>query len=393
MSNPQEMLEKAARLSEQIIEVRRRIHAAPELSFQEIQTSLLVKNRLEQLGFTVKTGIAKTGLIADFGTGKTIAIRSDMDALPGFESSRAAYVSQSPGVMHACGHDAHVAITLAAAELIAAQLSNSTKENKAAGRLRLIFQPGTEEAERDGNSSAKLLLEAGALADVSALLGLHVDATIETGRAGIITSQLNNQVSLFNIKVQADDQNSKAPDALPKANRLMTGLYKLAGEMTNRGVATITLGSCISSSQRGNIMSQQVLLSGTISSTSTESKNEAVEELEKLAARENGDGFSLMLEFNDMDSNYMQSASVIETLKHSAIQVLGEGKVADISRKTWASDFALLAGAAPAAFFYLGAQISGSRRIHHQPTFDLDETGLHLGAAILAHCALELMES
>ncbi len=121
-----------------------------------------------------------------------------MDALPGFETNRTAYVSKTPGIMHACGHDAHVAIVLAAPELIA--------QTKPAGRLRIIMQPGTEEAERDGNQSARMLMEAGALADVSALLGLHVDATIETGRASIITTQLNSQVSLFSLNVSASGQ-------------------------------------------------------------------------------------------------------------------------------------------------------------------------------------------
>lgn len=395
MSNPQEMLEKAAKLSKQIIEVRRHIHAAPELSFQEVETAKLVKNRLEQLGFTVRSGIAKTGLIADFGTGKTVAIRCDMDALPGFESNRAAYVSATPGIMHACGHDAHIAITLAAAELIAAELTSPTSSAKPQGRLRIIMQPGTEEAERDGNQSARMLMEAGALSDVSALLGLHVDATIETGRAGIISTQLNNQVSLFTVSVQAEEHNGKPQDALPKANSLMTGIYRLASELANKGIASIALGSCISSSQRGNIMSQQVILSGTISSAKVEAKAEAIQHIEKLAAKENGDGLtvSISVSNSDSDSNAMQSASVIDTLKNSAIDLLGAGKVSDLSRKTWASDFALLASAAPAAFVYLGAQISGSRRIHHQPTFDLDESGLHLGAAILAVSALRLMQN
>jgi amidohydrolase len=383
MSKPQEMLEKAAKLSAPIIELRRQIHAAPELSFQETNTAMLAKDRLEKLGFTVKSGIAKTGLIADFGTGKTVAIRSDMDALPGFETNRTAYVSKTPGIMHACGHDAHVAIVLAAAELIA--------EMKPAGRLRIIMQPGTEEAERDGNQSARMLMEAGALADVSALLGLHVDATIETGRASIITTQLNSQVSLFTLSVSGNGQNGKPQDALPKANNLMTGIYKLAGEFANKGNASIALGSCISSSQRGNIPSQQVRLSGTISSTSPEAQAEAVQLIEKLVTKENTEDLAVSLEFQGTDSTSAQSASVVETLRMTAIDLLGENNVASINRKTWASDFALLASAAPAAFVYLGVQISGGRRIHHQPSFDLDESGLHLGAAILALSAIRLM--
>jgi len=384
MSNPQEILEKAIALSPSIIETRRLLHAAPELSFQETQTALLAKERLEKLGFNVITGVAQTGLVADFGKGKTVALRSDMDALPGFESNRTSYVSKTPGVMHACGHDAHVAIVLAAAQLIA--------EANQAGRLRIIFQPGTEESERDGNKSANSLLDAGALKDVSALLGLHVDATIETGKAGIIASQLNSQVSLFTIDVQADEIAGKGQDALPKANNLMTGIYKLAGELTNRGLVSLLLGSCVSSSQRGNIPSQHVRLSGTISSTNPDGRGIAIGEIEKIIARETSDGITISLNVNDSDSSSLQSAHVIETMRNAAVDLLGENNVTAITRKTWAADFALLAGAAPASFVYLGAQIAGARRIHHQPSFDLDESGLHLGAAILALSALRLMQ-
>lgn len=392
MSNPKEMLQKTARLSEQIIEVRRLLHAAPELSFQEMKTARFAKERLEKLGFTVQEGVAKTGLIADFGTGKTVAIRSDMDALPGFESNRAGYISQTPGVMHACGHDAHVAITLAAAEIIAGELAAIGQTKEAPGRLRIIMQPGTEQAERDGNQSAKMLMEAGALTDVSALLGLHVDATIETGRCGIITTQLTSQISLFKIDIRAQEQAGKAGDALPAANDLMTGLYKLNADLAKKGGGSIALGSCISSSQRGNINSQEVSLAGTISSGNTESEAEVVRLIEQLISRENKDGRTVSLQVSSMNTHTGQSAGIIETLKNSAIHLLGEDRVCEISRKTWASDFALLAASAPAAFIYLGAQIAGSRRIHHQPTFDIDESGLHLGAAILADCALRLME-
>lgn len=377
------MLEKAAKLSAQIIELRRQIHANPELSFQETNTALIAKERLEKLGFAVQSGVARTGLIADLGTGKTVAIRSDMDALPGFETNRTAYVSKTPGIMHACGHDAHIAIVLAAAELVS--------QLKPPGRLRIILQPATEEAERDGNQSARMLMEAGALTDVSALLGLHVDATIETGKAGIITTQLNSQVSLFTMRVSASDANGKQQDALPKANAVMTGIYKLQAELANKGSASIALGSCISSSQRGNISSAQVTLSGTISSTNLEAQQEAQQVMEKLAYKENTDELSVSLEFQGTDSTSLQSAGIVETLRTTAVDLLGESNVLSINRKTWASDFALLASSAPAAFVYLGAQITGGRRIHHQPSFDLDESGLHLGAALLALSAIRLM--
>ncbi len=236
-------------------------------------------------------------------------------------------------------------------------------------------------------------MEAGALTDVSALLGLHVDATIETGHAGIITTQLNSQVSLFTFNVFSKSENSKPHDALPKAHNLMTGIYKLAGEFANKGNASIALGSCISSSQRGNIASQQVSLSGTISSSNAEGQKEVVQAIEKLVAKENTDELAVVLEIQGNDSPYAQSANVVETLRATACDLLGETNVLSINRKTWAADFALLASAAPAAFVYLGVQITGGRRIHHQPSFDLDESGLHLGAALLALTAIRLMES
>lgn len=383
MSNAQEILEKATKLLPQIIELRRQLHAAPELSFQELQTAQVAKERLEKMGFSVRSEIAKTGLIADFGSGKTIAIRSDMDALPGFESNRTTYVSKTAGVMHACGHDAHVAICLAAAQLVC--------EAKPSGRLRIIMQPGTEEAERDNNQSARMLMDAGALENVSALLGLHVDATIETGRAGIISTQLNSQIAQFTVDVSAQESDGKVTDALPKANSVMTAIYKMAADLSLRANINVSLGSCISSSQRGNILSAQVLISGTISSANAEGRKVAAQEIEKIIARENVEGISISFEIAESDSNEVQSAHVIETLKTSAEELLGVSKVQAITRKTWAADFAQLASAAPAGFVYLGAQIAGARRIHHQPSFDLDESGLHLGAAILALSVLKLM--
>jgi metal-dependent amidase/aminoacylase/carboxypeptidase family protein len=115
--------------------------------------------------------------------------------------------------------------------------------------------------------------------------------------------------------------------------------------------------------------------------------------MEKIIARETAEGITISLTVNDGDSSSLQSATVIETMKTAAVDLLGANNVTAITRKTWAADFALLAGAAPASFFYLGAQIAGARRIHHQPSFDVDESGLHLGAAILALSALRLMDA
>ena len=386
MIEPNELLQRALALRPQIVERRRLLHSQPELSFQEVNTAEAASLWLEEIGFTVKRGIAGTGVIAEHGTGKTVAIRSDMDALPGFEANRSNYVSRIPGAMHACGHDAHLAIVIAAAKLV--------KEAKTEGCIRIILQPGTEEAEKDGNNGARMMLEQGALEDVSALLGLHVDATIETGTVGILSTPLNSLLCGYSLSISAESlQANKAADALPFTNKLVTAIYKLSQELSSGAEPVgISIGSVNSSSQRGNILSQEALIAGTISSANQAGLTRGQEGLTRTINTLKTEGISVTLETREIASMSSQSAAVTEILRTAAITLIGENRVSAVNRKTWASDFAMLANKAPAAFLYLGCQIAGSRRIHHHPSFDLDESGLHLGAGLLALTALQLLE-
>ncbi|HZD05439.1 MAG TPA: amidohydrolase, partial [Longimicrobiales bacterium] len=167
-------LADAARdLAPDLTELRRDLHRHPELGFREVRTSGRVARHMEALGLPVRTGVAVTGVVADVhnGSGPTVALRADMDALPIQEEGEHAYRSIHDGVMHACGHDAHTAALVGAARLLVAAREGGSLP---AGRIRLLFQPSEEGTDAEGRSGAMRLLEEGALEGVEAVVGLHV---------------------------------------------------------------------------------------------------------------------------------------------------------------------------------------------------------------------------
>lgn len=369
----------AKRLQSDIVRNRRYLHARPELSFREHQTAAFAADRLEQLGFKTTRGVGGTGVVADLGEGKTVVIRSDMDALPGFEANRCDYVSQVDGAMHACGHDAHVACVLAAAEILAT--------TKPPGRVRILMQPGIEIPDSEGHTGATYMVEAGIMQGVDALVGMHVDATLASGHAGIIATPLSALVSGFLIRVRAQSfDNGHPEDALPAAISLMKDLYDLARtSATSANPTPLTIGSCRSSSTQGEVISDEVFIRGTVSGYTDGECITLIDKIEKLAESHGNDDIAIGLESEPLNRPSTRSAPLIEALRQSAIDMVGTDKVESINRKSWTADFALLAEHAPAAFIYLGVGIPGSRRIHHDRSFDLNESELYLGAAILAN--------
>ncbi len=168
------MLDRAKALQEDLIRWRRTIHQHPELGFQEFKTAELVAEVLRSLGLRVMTNVGKTGVVGYLGEGKPVVVlRADMDALPIQEANDVPYASQMPGVMHACGHDAHTAILLGVATLL--------RQEKLPGQVRFLFQPSEEVGDDDGISGAPRMVEDGAMEGVDAVLALHVDATVPVG--------------------------------------------------------------------------------------------------------------------------------------------------------------------------------------------------------------------
>src|SRR5688500_17198027 len=174
------LLDRAKTFADELVALRRELHRHPELSFQEHRTAGLLAERLSALGYRVKTGVGKTGVVAELGNhGPVVALRADMDALPIHEQSEREYRSSVNGVMHACGHDAHMSMLTGAARLLA----DSASTKALPGTVRLLLQPSEEAADAENKSGATRMIEDGAMKGVDAVFGLHIGAHLESGKA------------------------------------------------------------------------------------------------------------------------------------------------------------------------------------------------------------------
>jgi amidohydrolase len=190
------MLQKAQTLSDELIRLRRDIHTHPELAFREVRTAGLVADTLREIGgITVRTGIGKTGVVGELGSGDgpTIAIRADMDALPILEANDVAYRSQNDGKMHACGHDSHTAMLLGVAHLLKQEFASGTLR----GNVRFLFQPAEEDEGGESMSGAPMMIRDGAIDVVDAVIALHVDSTMPIGKVTVLEGPVTAALDSF----------------------------------------------------------------------------------------------------------------------------------------------------------------------------------------------------
>lgn len=383
------MLERARELQPDIIETRRYFHQHPELSFQETETAKVNAARLKELGFAVKTGVAKTGVVGDIGTGRIIAIRADMDGLPIEESRRMPFASKNEGVMHACGHDAHMACGLAAACL----LSNETGLT---GAVRILMQPSEENVDSQLKSGAMRMIEEGVMDGVSAVIGLHVDSSLPAGKVAIMPGAVMAAADVFKITIIGKGGHGAYPESTIDAIALSAQVINALQQIVSRRIAAVepavlTIGSVSSSSTRGNIISETVTLLGSIRSFNDETRNKLKEEIVRACSIARALGGDFELEYQLGYPATVNNLTIATIMNETARDLIGEDNVITIPPKTWSEDFSVLAQAAPGAFMFLGCEINGDRRSHHSPNFDIDESSLFLGPAILAETAKRLM--
>ncbi len=371
-----ELIDRASRNSAEIVEIRRRIHMYPELAYNENRTSDLAAAFLEKIGFTVTRGIAGTGLYADFGSGENVvALRADMDAVAIAEICHENYRSTVANVMHACGHDAHVAIVLGAAKLLS--------ETKLQGKVRIMMQPAEEAADENGHRGSYYMINSGALDGAKALLGLHVDATMPSGKVAIINQPSADFRHGFELLVSAEP--GEILDLAELTSRLLSAFYeeKRKGRLQDIDIQILEL--------RCHAEQRQLNINGSFLADSSIVGN-VKEALTKvfaavLAKRK------LHLAFDSNESAMMDHANVISTLLQCASEVLGESNAAPVKRRTWTLDFASYAKHVPAAFLLVGAEIKGGRRTQHTASFDIDESSMPVAAAILAETTRRLLSN
>lgn len=384
------MIERAKSLQDELVRLRRDIHAHPELGFEEFRTSALVVDTLQELGVDVKTGIGRTGVVGEIGQGNgpTIAIRADMDALPIVENSKANYVSQNQGVMHACGHDAHTAILLGVANL----LRQSYAEAPWPGTVRLLFQPCEEKFDENGISGSPAMIADGALKDVDAVIALHVNSRTKAGEIHLHDGPSLANVDSFEAWIYGDGGHGAYPhsgsDPIFMLGPILNTIYAIPSRRINPlRPCVLSLGH-VSGGVTDNVIPNTVHLKGTIRSYHQDVREQIWAELEKALqlSQQFGGDYKLVIHKGYPALN--NDPQVNAWMRTVAKEMTVSDEVVDQEFGMGAEDFAYMALEAPGAMFMLGAAIDdGIERNHHTDIFDIDESVMPLGAAVLAETA------
>ncbi|HAJ38256.1 MAG TPA: amidohydrolase [Chloroflexi bacterium] len=390
MTTSADILTQAQALADQLIAWRRDIHTHPELSFQEQRTANLVANELTALGIETQTGVGKTGVVGYLGdAGPVVAIRADMDALPIHEENDVPYRSQTPGVMHACGHDAHTAILLGVARVLAAM------PDRPAGQIRFLFQPSEEWRDEENKSGATRMIEDKALEGVNAVLALHVASDMPSKRISIADGYASANEDSFEVWLRGTGGHGAFPhQAIDPTFMLAQVLNTLHGIRARRidptKAAALSIG-VIQAGAASNVIPNQVYLSGTMRSFEDSVRQQLRDELARALeiSRVLGGDFELNLK-PGYPSMYNDPA-VAHIIRVATRDLVGAPTLLDPEPMMGAEDFSYMTRQAPGAMFMLGAKKDALDRPHHTPVFDIDESALPLGVAVLADAACRLL--
>jgi len=369
---------------ERLIQTRRDFHRHPELAFEETRTAKIVAERLTATGFSPRTGVGKTGVIADSPAGRPgrrILLRADMDGLPLNEETDAPYASTVPGKMHACGHDGHVSIALALAGRLA-----GTPE---ARRLRFLFQPAEE-----GAGGAEACARDGVLEGVASAFGLHLWNQLPVGKIGVNRGALMAAVDEFSIDVTGPGGHGASPhetyDTILAAARIIEALQSIvAREISPLDSAVVTVGS-IQGGSAFNIIPSQVRLTGTARSFTEATGRALPEKVERVVAgTAHAAGVSAQVHYRRVNRATVNDSAMADLVIDVASRLLGPENVETDSRTLGGEDMSVFLARVPGCFFFVGSAPEGEHRPHHSPRFDLDERALAIGVRVFEEVALE----
>jgi amidohydrolase len=384
------ILDQALARRDQLSLWRRDFHMHPELGFQEKRTSSIVAQTLTELGYQVKTGVGKTGVTCDLGSGSpVIAIRADMDALPIQEMNLVPYQSRTPGVMHACGHDAHTAILLGVASIL--------REASFAGTIRFLFQPAEETSDEEKMGGATRMVKDGAIDGVEAFLALHVDGQVETGSISVSAGPSSGGSDNFYGQILGKGGHGARPqktiDPFYLSSLVMSYLYGIISRRVNPfDPAVISVGA-VHGGSVPNVIPDLVDICGTVRFTSLEVEQVIHAELEKAFGIVRALGGEYRLRIETGDRPVINDPRMVELIRSAAIDLLGSEHVFPIAPGLGAEDFSVFLRHAPGAMFRLGCKLPGDERQGHNPNFDIDEDCLPIGVALLVETALSFLRA
>lgn len=374
-----------------VVEIRRHLHAYPELSLQEHKTAEYIAHALDTIGISYERGIAGTGILAlirgGMGEGRVVALRADMDALPISEENDVAYKSLNPGVMHACGHDVHMACLLGAARILY-ELRDSW-----AGEVKLIFQPSEETAP----GGAKLMIEAGVLDKPvpEALFGQHVFVPLPAGKVGVRSGKYMASADEIYLTIKGKGGHAATPhlsvDPIVIASHIVVALQTIVSRSAKASMPSVLSFGKITGMGRTNIIPNEVAIEGTFRTFNEEWRAEALTRIanmaEGIAKGMGGDcevhivkGYPYLVNDDKLAAAFRQHAS----------EYLGPENVEELDLAMTAEDFAFFSQRLPSCFYRLGIAnpVKGAGSNLHTPTFDVDEQALEVGMGLMAYLAV-----
>ena len=400
----------SASVEARVIADRRDIHQNPELSNREFRTSKLVADRLRELGIETKTGVAHTGVVGLLRgpqPGRVVALRADMDALPVREDVdvpfasrvRTTYDGNEVGVMHACGHDAHVAILLGVAEVLVKM------RDQIRGTVKFIFQPAEEGAPQGEEGGAELMVKQGVLENpnVDAIFGLHVGSRVHVGQIGYKPGGAMAAVDSLRIVVHGKQTHGAYPwlgiDPVVIASQIVLGLQTIPSRQMESTLAPsiVTIG-IIRGGVRNNIIPDEVEMVGTLRSLDLNMREQLHQRVkqtaEQIAASSGAKADVTITRGYPITYN---DPALTEQMLPTLRRVAGEKNVLSAPASLGAEDFSFYQEKVPGLFFWLGTrpvnQTEHEAPSNHSPRFYVDESGLLLGVKALASVAIDFLDS
>ncbi|MCI9156409.1 MAG: amidohydrolase [Lawsonibacter sp.] len=372
-----------------IVALRRWFHSHPELSMKEFETARRIEEELNAIGIPTRR-VGGTGVLGTIhgkrGPGKKIVLRADTDALPIQDEKTVPYASTCPGVMHACGHDAHTAALLGAARAL------KKLENSFSGEIALVFQPGEEYG-----AGAVLFVRDGALEGADRSFGVHLQSNLPVGQVAMNPGAENASVDHFTIRISGKSAHVSTPelgaDALYAAAQIVTALQGLVGRLKNPTDPALIGVGVLRSGEGYNIVAREAVIEGTVRCFSEQTRAmingkiadaaRSVAALYNTTAEVENESFTRAL-INDAGV-YAEAAPVIE-------QVVGKGKLVAKELSLGGDDMAEIIAAVPGVYAFVGSgsqAVPGSQLAHHTPGFDIDEGCLPIAASLYTAFALD----
>ena len=400
---------KAAAIESKVVNWRRDFHQNPELGNREFKTAEKIASHLQSLGLEVKTGVAKTGVVGVLKGGKpgpVVALRADMDALPVQERANLPFASKVTGdyngttvnVMHACGHDTHLAMLMGTAEVLA------SVKNEIKGTVVFIFQPAEEGPPEGEEGGAELMVKQGVLSNpkVDVIFGLHINAQTEVGQIKYRPKGTMASSDWFTIKVNGKQSHGAYPwqsiDPIVTASQIVMGLQTIVSRNVNltQNAAVVSVGQ-INAGIRSNIIPESLMMSGTIRTLDTETQDFIHGKIKTIAANiATSAGGSAEVTIYKKTLITYNEPSLTEQMLPTLQAAAGKDNVLLTEAVTGAEDFSFYQAKIPGLFYFIGGMPKGKKPSdmpsHHTPDFYIDEGSFVLGMTSMAHLAVDYMD-